>query len=76
MLQSVGSVQNLALLMPVGKRRLDMTHETLINEKRYLACLCMIQKMREMGLVSASEYEQARQLLIERYQPKISVLFE
>lgn len=53
-----------------------MTHETMTNEKRYLACLCLIRHMRETGLLSASEYARARRLLIERYQPKISVLFE
>ncbi|MGN0762216.1 MAG: SHOCT domain-containing protein [Aristaeellaceae bacterium] len=53
-----------------------MTHETLMNEKRFLACMCLIRHMRKEGLLSASEYGEARRLLIERYRPKISVLFE
>lgn len=53
-----------------------MTRETLMNEKRYLACMRLIRRMRKEGLLSASEYGEARRLLIERYRPKISVLFE
>ena len=53
-----------------------MTHETMMNEKRYLACLSLLQRMREKGLLSDAEYTQARQLILDQHQPKISVLFE
>lgn len=53
-----------------------MTHEVMMNEKRYLACLSLLQRMRDKGLLTDAEYAQARQLLADRYQPKISVLFE
>ena len=53
-----------------------MTHETLMLEKRYLACLSLLKMMKERALLNDAEYAQARQLLIDRYQPKISVLFE
>lgn len=53
-----------------------MTHETLINEKRYLICLSLIRRMREKGLLSDAEYTQARRLILDQHKPKISVLFE
>ena len=53
-----------------------MTHETLMQEKRYLACLGFLRSLKERSLLTDAEYAQARQLLIERYLPKISVLFE
>ena len=61
---------------PAGRRRHTMTHEVMMNEKRYLACLNLIQRMHEKKLLTDEEYAQARQLLIDQYQPKISVLFE
>ena len=53
-----------------------MTHDVMMNEKKYLACLNLIQRMREKKLLTDEEYAQARQLLIDQYQPKISGLFE
>ncbi len=53
-----------------------MTHEVMMNEKRYLACMKLIQCMREKGLLSDTEYAQARQLILDQHHPKISVLFE
>ena len=53
-----------------------MTHETLMLEKRYLACLDLLRRLKKRSLLTDAEYAQARQLLIDRYQPKISVLFE
>ena len=53
-----------------------MTHEALLLERRYLACLNLLQRMREKGLLSDTEYAQARQLILDQHQPKISVLFE
>lgn len=53
-----------------------MTHETLMLERRYLACLNLLRVMLGRGLLTEAEYEQARQLLAERYQPKISIIFE
>lgn len=53
-----------------------MTHETMLSEKRFLACLSLIRCMHGKRLLSDTEYRQARQLLIEQYRPKISVLFE
>lgn len=53
-----------------------MTHETLLLERRYPACLNLIQRMRDKKLLTDEEYTQARQLLIDQYQPKISIIFE
>lgn len=53
-----------------------MTHEVLMLEKRYLACLSLLRTMKDKALLTGAEYAQARQLLIDRYRPKISVLFE
>ena len=53
-----------------------MTHETLMLERRYLACLNLLRVMLGRGLLTKAEYAQARQLLAERYQPKISIIFE
>ena len=53
-----------------------MTHETLVLERRYLACLSLLRTMLGKGLLTDAEYAQARQLLAERYQPKISIIFE
>ena len=53
-----------------------MTHEVMMNEKRYLACLNLLRTMRGKGLLTDAEYTQARQLLADRYQPKISIIFE
>ena len=53
-----------------------MTHEVMMNEKRYLACMKLIQRMREKGLLSDTEYAQARQLILDQHHPKISVLFD
>lgn len=53
-----------------------MTHETLMNEKRFLACLSLLHTMLEKGLLTETEYAQARRLLADRYRPKISDLFE
>lgn len=53
-----------------------MTHETLMNEKRFLVCLSLIQRMRNGGLLSDAEYTHARQLILAQYRPKISDLFE
>ena len=53
-----------------------MTHETLMLERRYLACLNLLRTMHGKGLLTDAEYAQARQLLADRYQPKISIIFE
>lgn len=53
-----------------------MTHEVMMNEKRYLACLRLLQRMREKGLLSDAEYAQACRLILDQHHPKISVLFE
>ena len=53
-----------------------MTHETLLLERRYLACLNLLRTMRGKGLLTDAEYAQARHLLADRYQPKISIIFE
>jgi len=52
-----------------------MTTELLLREKKYLAGLKLLHRMKENGLLSESEYAQARELLIQRDQPKISTLF-
>lgn len=53
-----------------------MTHEALLLERRYLACLNLLRVMLGKGLLTDAEYAQARQLLADRYQPKISIIFE
>lgn len=53
-----------------------MTHEALLLERRYLACLNLLRVMLGKGLLKDAEYTQARQLLADRYQPKISIIFE
>ena len=62
--------------LPETGGRLPMTHETLMLERRYLACLNLLRVMLGRGLLTEAEYAQARQLLAERYQPKISIIFE
>ena len=53
-----------------------MTHEQLLAEKRFLACLCLLHRLREKGLLTGTEYAQARSLLLNEYHPALSALFE
>ena len=53
-----------------------MTREQLLAEKRFLACLCLLHRLREEKLLSGAEYAQARSLLMDEYHPTLSALFE
>ena len=74
--RSAGSAHARAPPLPEAGGRLPMTHETLMLERRYLACLNLLRTMLGKGLLTDAEYAQARQLLADRYQPKISIIFE
>ena len=53
-----------------------MTREQLLAEKRFLACLRLLHRLREAGLLSGAEYAQARSLLMDEYHPALYALFE
>lgn len=54
-----------------------MTREQLLAEKRFLACLRLLHRLREEeGLLSGAEYAQARSFLLDEYHPVLSALFE
>ena len=53
-----------------------MTHEQLLTEKRFLAGLRLLHRLREAGLLSGAEYAQAHSLLLDEYHPTLSALFE
>lgn len=53
-----------------------MTREQLLAEKRFLACLRLLHRLREEKLLSGTEYAQARSLLMDEYHPTLSALFE
>ena len=74
--RSDASAHARAPTLPEAGGRLPMTHETLMLERRYLACLNLLRTMLGKGLLTDAEYAQARQLLADRYQPKISIIFE
>ena len=44
-----------------------MTREQLLAEKRFLACLRLLHRLREEGLLSGAEYAQARSLLLDEF---------
>ena len=46
-----------------------MTREQLLAEKRFLACLRLLHRLREEGRRSAAEYAQARSPLQDDSQP-------
>ena len=45
------------------------------NEMMYQATMSIARKMLRDGLISEDEYRQIDTMLIEKYQPKIGVLF-
>ena len=52
-----------------------MTREQLLAEKRFLACLRLLHRLREEGLLNGAE-SAARSLLLDEYHPALSALFE
>lgn len=53
-----------------------MTREQLLAEKRFLAGLRLLHRLREAELLSGAEYAQAHSLLLDEYRPALSALFE
>lgn len=81
--RDIDTAETIAVLMEISdvSKRLArslarLADEALMNEKRFLACLSLIQRMRNGGLLSDAEYTHARQLILAQYRPKISDLFE
>ena len=52
-----------------------MTKDQLLCEKHYLACLNVLHRLREKGLLTAEEYDRVKALLLQKYNPAISSLF-
>ncbi len=53
-----------------------MMREQQLAEKRFLAGLRLLHRLREAGLLSGAEYAQARSLLLDEYRPALSALSE
>ena len=53
-----------------------MTREQLLAEKRFLAGLRLLHRLREAELLSGAECAQARSLLLDEYHPAPSALLE
>lgn len=52
-----------------------MTKDQLLCEKHYLACLNVLHRLREKGLLTDDEYDRVKALLLEKYKPSTSSLF-
>ena len=52
-----------------------MTKEELRSEKMYQATMCMVKKLLQEGVITASEYEELEDMFAQKYKPVIGKLF-
>ena len=57
-----------------GKGESVMDMSMFQREQGYRLCLSVLEQLRDKGLLTAEEFVQARAVLIEKYDPPISVL--
>ena len=58
-----------------GSEAARMSKEQMRQEKLYQATMSMVRRMLAEGLITEEEYRQIDTMFIEKYQPKIGVLF-
>ena len=58
-----------------GSEAARMSKEQMRQEKLYQVTMSMVRKMLAEGLITEEEYRQIDTMFIEKYQPKIGVLF-
>lgn len=51
-----------------------MTAEEFQREKEYQTVMCIVQSMRKNGIISQSDYEKIKTLMIEKYNPLLGSL--
>lgn len=59
----------------ISKRGLEVSSVNFQNEMMYQATMSFARKMLRDGLITVDEYRQIDTMFIEKYQPKIGVLF-
>ena len=66
---------NIAAEPVISKRGLEVSSVNFQNERMYQATMSFARKMLRDGLITVDEYRQIDTMFIEKYQPKIGVLF-
>jgi hypothetical protein len=66
---------NIAAEPVISKRGLEVSSVNFQNEMMYQATMSFARKMLRDGLITVDEYRQIDTMFIEKYQPKIGVLF-
>ena len=66
---------NIAAEPVISKRGLEVSSVNFQNERMYHATMSFARKMLRDGLITVDEYRQIDTMFIEKYQPKIGVLF-
>ena len=66
---------NIAAEPVISKRGVEVSSVNFQNEMMYQATMSFARKMLRDGLITVDEYRQIDTMFIEKYQPKIGVLF-